>query len=64
MYKYGTFFSNVFYVVGTGADRQEEESGGMNMAVIAGAAVAGVLLILGLIIFGIWWKRRKTPSER
>lgn len=33
--------------------------GGIDTTVIAGAATAGVLLIFGVIIFAIWWRRNK-----
>ena len=35
----------------------------MNTPVIAGAAAVGVLLIVSLTIFAVWWKRRKTPRD-
>ena len=35
----------------------------MNTPIIAGAAAVGVLLIIGLIIFVVWWKRRKTSRD-
>ena len=39
------------------------QTGGLNTVVVAGAAVAGVLLIVGVVVFGIWWKRRKNSRD-
>ena len=41
----------------------QPKTGKMNTAVIAGAAAAGVLVIAGVIIFAIWWKRRKSSPD-
>lgn len=38
------------------------QTGGLNTAVIAGAAAAGVLVLVG-VIFAIWWKRRKCSPD-
>lgn len=41
----------------------EAQTGGISTVVVAGAAAAGVLLIIGVIIFGIWCKQRKRSSD-
>ena len=41
----------------------QPKTSGMNTAVVAGAAAVGVLVIVGVIIFAIWWKRRKSSSD-
>lgn len=39
------------------------QTGGLNTVVVAGAAVAGVLLVVGVVVSGIWWKRRKSSRD-
>ncbi|XP_068685547.1 neural cell adhesion molecule 2-like isoform X1 [Montipora foliosa] len=48
---------------GTADPNARTEPKGVSPAIIAGAAAVAVLLILGVFIFVIWRKRKKTPSE-
>ena len=52
---------NLIYFTGS-KPTTESQTGGLNTAVISGAAAAGVVLI-GLTILAICWKRRKRSPD-